>query len=182
MRKKDGTLRGTLLDLAREIVATDGPGGLSIRVLAKRAGVASGTVYNYFANKDDILLVLTEEYWQNTLEEMRGEIHEHSFAGQLCEIYSFLQSRVASSAGMLMGSLGNVESAGRQRMQSMQQVLRASIIERLHADDAIRQDVWNAMLTEEGFADFVIMNVMVLLRGNAPNIDFFIEIVKRILY
>ena len=150
--------------------------------MAKKAGVASGTVYNYFENKDEILLVLTEEYWEKTLAEMRGSLHAHGFTGQLCEIYAFLQSRVASTAGMLMGSLDNVESAGRQRMHSMQRVLRAAIIERMHADDAIRQDVWSTALTEEAFADFIIMNLMMLLRSGAKNIDAFIEMVKRILY
>ena len=31
-----------------------------MRALADRAGVATGTVYNYFANKDELLLALTE--------------------------------------------------------------------------------------------------------------------------
>ena len=182
MRKKDETLHETLLDLAREIVESEGPEALNIRSLAKRAGVASGTVYNYFANKDDILLVLTEEYWRKTLLDMRDEIHTEGFTGQLREIYAFLQSRVANSAGMLMGSLSNVEATGRQRMQSMQMVLRAAIIQRMHGDRCIRQDLWNDTLTEERFADFIIMNMMVLLRMNAPNIDSFIEIVKRVIY
>ena len=182
MRKKDDTLRQTLLDLSRDIVNTDGADALSIRVLAKKAGVASGTVYNYFENKDEILLVLTEEYWRRTLIEMRSVIQAQGFTAQLREIYAFLQSRVASSAGMLMSSLGNVESAGRLRMQSMQQVLRTAIIERIRADGTVRQDVWSPALTEEAFADFIIMNMMVLLRMNAPNIDSFIEIIKRVLY
>lgn len=182
MRKKDETLRETLLELAREIVAADGPDALSIRTLAKRAGVASGTVYNYFENKDDILLLLTDEYWKSTLEEMQGAIHAGSFTGQLCQIYAFLQNRVASSAGMLMHSLGNVELAGRQRMQAMQQVLRSALIGRMRMDKGIQPDIWNTTLTEEGFADFVIINIMALLRANAPNIHSFIEIVKRILY
>lgn len=182
MRKKDETLRETLLELARETVASGGPDALSIRTLAKQAGVAAGTVYNYFENKDDILLVLTEEYWKSTLTDMQGAVRAQDFACQLCEVYAFLRSRISNSAGMLMGSLANVESAGRQRMQAMQQVLRAALIERMRMDKTVRQYVWNTTLTEEGFADFIIMNMMMLLRMNAPNIDLFIEIVKRILY
>lgn len=182
MRKKDENLRETLLEMARYIITENGFDALNIRTLAKKAGVASGTVYNYFENKDDILLALTEEYWQKTLAEMQGKIKAGGFASQFCEIYTFLQNRIANSAGMLMGSLGNVETAGRQRMQAMQQVLRKAIIERIDADESIRQNVWSSTLTKESFADFIIINMMALLRTSAPNMGSFIEIVKRILY
>jgi len=47
--------------------------------LAGKAGVAAGTVYNYFSNKDEILLALTEEYWRQALLEMKTEITAVSF-------------------------------------------------------------------------------------------------------
>ncbi len=71
MRKKDDTLRDTLLALARKIADEDGLDAINIRFLAKKAGVATGTVYNYFTNKDEILLALTEEYWRQALLEVK---------------------------------------------------------------------------------------------------------------
>lgn len=64
MRRKDDTLRDTLLDCARNIADTDGIEAINIRSIAGKAGVAAGTVYNYFSSKDEILLALTEEYWK----------------------------------------------------------------------------------------------------------------------
>lgn len=61
MRKKNDTLRSTLLDAARQIADTEGLEAVNIRSLAGKAGVAAGTVYNYFSDKDEILLALTEE-------------------------------------------------------------------------------------------------------------------------
>ena len=43
MRKKDDTLRDTLLALARKIADEDGLDAINIRFLAKKAGVATGT-------------------------------------------------------------------------------------------------------------------------------------------
>ena len=79
MRRKDETLRDTLLQCAREMVESDGIGAVNIRALAQKAGVATGTVYNYFSNKDEILLALTEEYWQLTLEEMKTAVTADSW-------------------------------------------------------------------------------------------------------
>ena len=60
MRRKNDTLQEVLLNVARNIADTEGIERINIRVIAKEAGVATGTVYNYFSNKDEILLELTE--------------------------------------------------------------------------------------------------------------------------
>ena len=70
MKRKDDTLRDTLLSLARNVADTEGIEAVNIRSIAKKAGIASGTVYNYFSNKDEILLALTEEYWDRALLDM----------------------------------------------------------------------------------------------------------------
>ena len=99
MRKKDDTLRDTLLNLSREIADTEGIEAVNIRSIAGRAGVATGTVYNYFSNKDEILLALTEEYWKQTLTEMRSAVTADSFCGQVREIFCFLKASGDGMAG-----------------------------------------------------------------------------------
>lgn len=49
-------LRELILDAARAIVEKDGLSGLSARTIAKRIGYSPGTLYNVFANLNDILL------------------------------------------------------------------------------------------------------------------------------
>lgn len=182
MRKKDGTLRGTLLDHARHLANAEGAGAVNIRSIAQRAGVASGTVYNYFSNKDEILLALTEEYWKETLLEMRAAITAGSFCGQLEEMFAFLRERVDSSAGMFMHSLENVEAAGRERMTSMQIALEAAMVRQMEQDINICKDAWNETFTKGQYARFIMTNMMALLRTEQPDIQFFIAIVKRTIY
>lgn len=182
MRKKDDTLRNTLLDLSRQIADTEGIDAVNIRSIAKRAGVATGTVYNYFSNKDEILLALTEEYWKQTLREMKNAVTADSFCEQLQEIFYFLRNRIDQSAGKLMNSLGNVETAGQARMASMQEALEMSFVFCMDQDPDIRKDIWNERFTKEQFAQFIMMNLMTLLKIRAPNIDFFLAIIRRTIY
>lgn len=182
MRRKDDTLRDTLLNLARNIADTEGIEAINIRSIAKKAGVAAGTVYNYFSNKDEILLALTEEYWRQTLLEMRTVITADSFCEQLQEIFMFLTERIDQSAGKLMNSLGNVETAGQARMRSMQSVLEAALVQRMEQDADIRKDIWDETFTKEQFARFIMMNMMMLLRMKAPDITFLIILIKRTIY
>lgn len=92
VRKKDDSLRGALIDYARELAEKEGPEAVNIRSLAGKAGIATGTVYNYFSCKDEILLALTEEYWRKTLADMRAAVTAPSFCGQLEEIFTFYGS------------------------------------------------------------------------------------------
>ena len=99
MRKKDDTLRDTLLELARQTADNEGIDAINIRSIAKKAGVATGTVYNYFSCKDELLLALTEAYWKQALLEMDAALTADSFCGQLQQIFLFLKERIEQSAG-----------------------------------------------------------------------------------
>ena len=182
MRKKDETLRDTLLNYARKVADTEGIDAINIRSIAQKAGVATGTVYNYFSNKDEILLALTEEYWKQTLDEMKHAVTADSFCGQLEEIFIFLRERIDHSAGKLMSSLSNAETAGQERMANTQSVIEKSLVQRMEQDPHIRKDIWNETFTKEQLARFVMMNLILLLRSRARDIDFLIEIVKRTIY
>lgn len=182
MRRKDDTLRGTLLNCARSMADSEGIDSINIRSLARRAGVATGTVYNYFSGKDELLLALTEEYWRQTMDEIRTAITAESFCGQLEEIFYLLKERIDDSAGRLMGSLGRSETAGLERMASMQTALERALIRRMELDRRIRGDIWDETFTKEGLARFIMMNITTLLKTRAPDIHFLLEIIKRTIY
>lgn len=49
-------LRELILDAAQEIIEAHGLAGLSAREIARRIGYSPGTIYNMFANLDDVVL------------------------------------------------------------------------------------------------------------------------------
>ncbi len=182
MRKKDENLREHLLACARELLAGEGPGALSIRAIAKSAGVATGTVYNYFSSKEDMLLALTEEYWQDTLSQLRQAVQCEDFPIQVEAIYHFLKGRITRSAGLLMASLRGAEQDGRQRMQQMQAVLQNYLAELLQKDPKVQSDIWDETFTKEAYLSFVRRNLVMLLGSGAPDIHFFSELIRRTIY
>lgn len=182
MRRKDDTLRDTLLDYARTLARSEGVDAINIRALAQLAGVATGTVYNYFSGKEEILLALTEEYWRQTLQEMDAAISTTSFCTQLEEIIAFLRTHIDHSAGTLMASLGGVAPAGQARMASMQTLLVQTLVRGLERDPAIAPEVWDATLTREALARFLMANIMLLLRIRTQDPGLLLCMVRRILY
>lgn len=181
MRKKDETLRDTLLSCARELARREGTGSINIRQLAVQAGIATGTVYNYFPSKEEVMLALTEEFWRDSFQEMRTVGEGKAFTEQLRDIYHFMHLRLDDSAMALMQSLRGVKSTGYQRMASIQASLKAELLRRLTSDPSIQPTLWTETFTPERLVSFVLMNLLASLRQKADTIDYFLDILNRIL-
>jgi len=54
------TVRATILDAAEELIAAKGLHGAGLAQIAKKAGVAVGTLYNYFDDRDAMVRALFE--------------------------------------------------------------------------------------------------------------------------
>lgn len=50
--------RGKILDTALDVIIEEGFNNLSVRKIASRLGVTATTIYNYYANKDEINLMI----------------------------------------------------------------------------------------------------------------------------
>ncbi len=56
-----GDLRRALLDAATRILDRDGQGGLSLRAVAREAGVSPAAPYHHFKDKSELMLAIAEE-------------------------------------------------------------------------------------------------------------------------
>ncbi|MFC4737496.1 TetR/AcrR family transcriptional regulator [Bacillus daqingensis] len=61
MAKKRGLKYDKIIDAAVKVIAQNGYHHSQVSKIAKEAGVADGTIYLYFKNKEDILISLFEE-------------------------------------------------------------------------------------------------------------------------
>src|SRR5436190_2992499 len=81
-RIKDATNQEILL-AAESVLAANGVVGTTMAKVAKEAGVSVGTLYNYFADRDDLLRVLhlsrRQQFYElltRTIDETKGEAFE----------------------------------------------------------------------------------------------------------
>ncbi len=62
-RQARGLLRiGRILDAASDILATEGPEGLTMNEVARRAGISPGSLYQFFSDRQQLLTTLAERY------------------------------------------------------------------------------------------------------------------------
>ncbi|MBU8677508.1 fatty acid metabolism transcriptional regulator FadR [Bacillus subtilis] len=69
-----------IIDAAVEVIAENGYHQSQVSKIAKQAGVADGTIYLYFKNKEDILISLFKEKMGQFIERMEEDIKEKATA------------------------------------------------------------------------------------------------------
>lgn len=72
--KKTADKRTVILDAALKTFVKRGYTETKVAEIASEAGVAEGTLYNYFQSKEDLLLALFDEKWGNIIEGIRKKI------------------------------------------------------------------------------------------------------------
>jgi TetR/AcrR family fatty acid metabolism transcriptional regulator len=77
-KRKTGDKYFKIIEAATRIFAKKGFYSAKVSEIAREAGVADGTIYIYFDNKDDILISLFEEQMQTVLDNMVEQLRAES--------------------------------------------------------------------------------------------------------
>jgi len=77
-RGRSGDKRQRIIDAAVKVFAEKGFYNAKVSEIAQESGVANGTIYLYFANKDDILISLFEQEMKRIIARMKAEIERES--------------------------------------------------------------------------------------------------------
>lgn len=72
-----GDLRNSLVRAGWELLSREGVGGLSLRKVAKHAGVSHTAPYRHFADKESLLAAIAVEGFWLLSEAMEDAIHAH---------------------------------------------------------------------------------------------------------
>jgi TetR/AcrR family transcriptional regulator, fatty acid metabolism regulator protein len=71
MRKREGNKEQAILDAAVAVFAKDGYYHAKISSIADLAGVATGSIYLYYENKEGILLTIFDRLWSELTDGLR---------------------------------------------------------------------------------------------------------------
>jgi TetR/AcrR family fatty acid metabolism transcriptional regulator len=76
MRKREGNKEKAILDASIKIFAQHGYHRTKISSIAEHAGIATGSVYLYFKNKEAILLTIFERLWVGLTDNLRSTVKQ----------------------------------------------------------------------------------------------------------
>lgn len=162
--------RQLILTHAREILSEKGYSQLTMRGVASTCGIALGTIYNYFPNKDDLMVEMMSEYWKTFQSEVDGILGSTgNISKKLRGVYLSLESFVSKfRTEWLKPELYQAEEVmGSSRGRKFQaiEMLAARLAKWMEAE-GIR---FNAMSSQEAAA-FVVMNFLAMIQ--TPLVDY----------
>ncbi|MER5498699.1 MULTISPECIES: TetR/AcrR family transcriptional regulator [unclassified Streptomyces] len=98
--------RERLLDAARQLLAEGGYAAASVSALARRADVSTGSVYNHFASKQDLLAAVFRHVAGHELDAVRRAVRGREGVAEqlraLVEVFSYRALRAPRTAWALL--------------------------------------------------------------------------------
>ncbi len=97
MPKNLQNVREHILGVTRGMMAESGQTELNIRNIAAKCGIGTGTLYNYFSSKQEVLAAIIMQEWELTLRRMdrNTKVNTDCFERLRCifeELSNFVQS------------------------------------------------------------------------------------------
>lgn len=111
-----------ILDTSEKLLFQVGYKGFTIRGVAKRCGIAPGTIFNYFVSKEELITTIMAKDWENLLAGIKKECDlATDIAVGVSVIYKGIESFVQKYELVCMDYPGNIISQFRKHHRSMHQ-------------------------------------------------------------
>ena len=180
------TSKEAIMEVCRQIVADRGLSALNMRTVAKECNIALGTLYNYFSDKNELLIATVESVWRDIFRIDRSCRSVLSFTDYVVRIYERVQSGAGQYPGFLTAHSVSIAKIGKGEAKSIMQryfeQMKKEMLEILHGDRTVTQGAFSEEFTESDFIDFVLENLMLILVEKKEKLSAFIEILSRIIY
>lgn len=122
-------LKETLIETATEIARKEGLSGLKLRDLAKQCHIALGTLYNYYPTKDDLILDVVQQFWQNWFHHHR--FPEGDVLVKLDWLYSMMKRSVDEFSSEFLHASSGLSAAALQEAHLREQAAQHHLTQQL---------------------------------------------------
>lgn len=168
------TTKEQILEQAMAIAVREGVDSVSIRKLASACGIAIGSVYNYYPNKEALITAVSEQFWNGILlDQEKLYRNGMGFTIFLEQYYSYLYGKLARYDKSWLAQM-NGSAPEKNAIRLLRRVLAE--------DGRVNGSIWNMELNEDTFCEYVLINLMALLRAGENNCRFFIFLLEHLLY
>lgn len=179
-------LKAVILNSSKEIAIQQGISKLNIRIVAKKSGIAIGTIYNYYPKKSNLIIAVIEDFWSEAFTTLnkKNQVDNDFFKKIQVMYYSLFDNVKNFKENWLeqLSILNNSEKAiGKQKENEYFKMAYEYIANLIDEDENIKKNIYTSTLTKEKITEFIFDNMLLLLKKEEKNIDFFIDILKKIL-
>ena len=180
------TSKEAIMQVCRVIVAEKGLSALNMRSVADGCQIALGTLYNYYSNKDDLLLATIESVWKDIFHMHQQSRTAVSFPEYVIHIFECVREGAKEYPDFFTAhsvSIANSEKGrAKSTMEHCFKHIKLNMLEVLQHDKSIGKNVFSSDLTETDFVDFVFDNILLLLVQGKTGCATLVEMIRRVIY
>ena len=180
------TSKEAIMQVCRRIVAEKGLTALNMRLVTDECHIALGTLYNYYADKDELVLATVESIWRDIFHADQQCVADVSFSGYVADLYARIRRGAEAYPDFLTGHSISIASAKRGEAKSAMEHtfahMKAGMLEVLRADQAVQENTFTSSFSQEKFVDFVLDSMLVLLVQGQPDCAVLLEVIRRVIY
>ena len=180
------TSRQAILLACRRLVAERGLPALTTRAVADECGIALGTLYNYFADKDELMLAAIESVWQDIFHAAHSAGPVLPFPDYVALLFDTVRRRAAQYPGFLGAHAVSLARSRRGEARGVMDRtldhMRAGLLAALRADDAVRPGTFDEDFSPEAFVQLILDHLLLLLVQGRTDCTALTGLICRILY
>ena len=180
------TSKEAIMQVCRQIVAAKGLPALNMRLVADECHIALGTLYNYYSDKNELLIATVESIWKDIFHTDQKCENSFSFPEYVEYIFECIQKGAKEYPNFFSAhSIGIANSRKGEAKSTMEHYfahMKKGMLEILEADSAVDKKAFNESFTESEFIDFVLDNIVLLLMQGKTSCSALVKIIQRVLY
>lgn len=174
------------MQVCRHIVTEKGMKALNMRLVADECHIALGTLYNYYADKDALVLATVESIWREIFHGVHQDATGISFPDYVAEIYARIVKGAEVYPGFLTGHSIRIASTKRDEAKSVMEHtfahMKTGMLEVLQNDQSVPENTFPPSFSQDDFVGFVLDHLLILLVQGQPDCRVLLEIIRRVIY
>lgn len=179
------TSREEIMRVSRKIVSEKGLPALNMRALAKECGIALGTLYNYYSDKDELVVAAIESVWQDILEKSAPDSGVR-FSQYVTHIYARILSGLKYYpdffAAHSISVAGSAKGKARGTMDRCFGKIRGELHAALREDKNVDRSIFSETFREEDLIGHILDTITISIINGKPDCATLTEILDRLLY
>lgn len=177
------TSKEEILKAGRMIAQEKGLNAINMRSVATECNIALGTLYNYYSNKEELVLAVIESIWKDIfhIKECKKDISFLDFVAFILSCLKDSKEKYPNffvSHSMILES--KIKDDAKDRMNNCFTHIKGMMLSVLENDKTIDSSCFSNSFSKNEFVSFVFSNIL-LTELNAFNEQALIEVVKRII-
>ena len=180
------TSKEAIMQVCRRIVAEKSLTALNMRLVADECHIALGTLYNYYADKDELVLATVESIWRDIFHADQRCVTDVSFSDYVADLYARIRRGAEEYPNFLTGHSISIAGAKRGEAKSAMEHtfahMKAGMLEVLRTDKTVQENTFTSSFSQEKFVDFVLDSMLVLLVQGQPDCAVLQEVIYRVIY